>query len=72
MKTPKRLIDRLQNLITNFEENIQARHEYHDSKTEKWQESEKGELFSDETDTLQEGVDMLQEAFDNYFFIQPK
>ncbi|MBN4061634.1 hypothetical protein JYU20_00365 [Bacteroidales bacterium AH-315-I05] len=52
-------------LIAKIESKIEARQIQFDERSEKGQDSEKGELFEEKTDQLQEAVDNLETVHDN-------
>lgn len=56
MKKIKNLINKL---AEAFEERIDRRAEMFEDRSERWQESEKGEMYQSETDRLQEMSDEL-------------
>ena len=58
MKTTIKLLETLQN---HLEEQVSDREETFENRSEKWQESEKGEVFNELTGRLQE---MLDEVID--------
>jgi ElaB/YqjD/DUF883 family membrane-anchored ribosome-binding protein len=54
------LLDELQDMVDNREQTF-------DNRTEKWQESENGELHMEVTERIQEMRDDLDSQFDNIF-----
>lgn len=58
MRKIKKLLNELSEA---FEESIDRRTETFENRSEKWQESEKGEMFESETDRLQEMKDDLDD-----------
>lgn len=58
MKKIKKLLNELSEA---FEEKIDRRTETFENRSEKWQESEKGEMFESETDRLQEMKDDIDD-----------
>ena len=60
----KKISKMIADLTAVLEETIEKRTEFFDNKSEKWQESEKGEEYSNKTDTLQEILDELLYKYD--------
>jgi len=57
----KKIIKKLDALTAVLEERILDRNEVFDNRSQKWQESEKGEKYQERTDMLQE---MYDEVYD--------
>jgi vacuolar-type H+-ATPase subunit I/STV1 len=66
MKTTKQLQaiqSKLEALRDELSELIETRQNYFDEKSEKWQESDNGEKYSEDTDGLQNVNDNIDSAF---------
>lgn len=62
----KSLKERLKKLAEATEKEMNKRESYFESKSEKWQESDKGSYYLEDTEALSEGLDLLWEAYDYY------
>lgn len=60
----KTTIKQLESLLSKINDNIEQREIIFMDKSERWQESESGQEFSEKTDQLQSAHDMLQEAIE--------
>lgn len=66
LKRTKEIAEKMSQLdaLKNYFEEIKIqREESFENKSEKWQESEKGEEYSSDTDTIAEIVDSIESAF---------
>lgn len=57
----KTIIKAMDSLREKLESTILDREEVYNNRTERWQESEKGETYQERTDRLQEMLDELME-----------
>ena len=55
----KKILNKMESLWAAMEEEIEKRTNTFDNRSEKWQESEKGEEFQEKTDRMQEMLDEL-------------
>ena len=55
-------------LAEDCENELNNRNEYFSEKSEKWQDSKKGFRYEEDTNALEEGVSLINEALD-YFVI---
>lgn len=60
----KKLRAKLHNIAEEMDNEIVSRGIYFDEKSEKWQESEKGESYLEETNALEEAVGLVWESLD--------
>lgn len=58
MKEIKKLLTQLEEALNN---EIAKREEYYDTRSEKWQESEKGDEYLEKTDELQDMLFMVND-----------
>ena len=59
----KKIVKLIDNLTAEMDQVIEKRTEYFEEKSEKWQESEKGENYSYMTDQIQEYRDSLDDTY---------
>lgn len=57
----KKMVCKIEDIVADLEYIIEAEQEYFDERSESWQESEKGEEFSDRIYAIEE----LKDALDN-------
>ena len=57
----KKIIKKMEELSVMIEEETQKREETFDSRSERWQESEKGETFKETTDWLNDKLNELKD-----------
>lgn len=62
MKTLKQLLAKTEEFQIEVQELLELREEYYEERSEKWQESEKGEIYSMETEFVSTLNDALNEA----------
>jgi hypothetical protein len=60
----KKLRNKIEKLKDACEGRILDREEIFDNRSEKWQESEKGEAYSDKTDKIRDWFDQLGDMLD--------
>ena len=61
----KKIILNLEKQLKNLKELIQNREDIFDERSEKWQESEKGEFFQDQTLEMESQSDILEGVIDD-------
>jgi len=57
----KRIIKKIEDSIGIAELNLEKKQESYEDKSEKWQESEKGEIFYEKIEALEELISELQD-----------
>jgi adenylosuccinate synthase len=60
----KKIVKALSELQTLMEAEVEKRNETYDSRTENWQESEKGEEYQELTDNLEEFLGQIEEMIE--------
>lgn len=60
----KSIISKVENLIELVSDEINKREDFYSEKSEKWQESEKGEKYQEQTDSLSELLGGLEQFKD--------
>lgn len=61
-KQAQSLINKLNDIFGDAGESVEYREDYHLEKSERWQDSEKGEEYQDKTYLLEEYKDSIEEA----------
>jgi len=62
----KKLFDKLIVIAEKLQEEIERREEIFYDRSEKWQDGEKGEIYSDKTAELEDVLNSVDEAKDNF------
>jgi uridine kinase len=65
-KTMQERLNQMEHCLNSFEELKSEMQETFDEKSEKWQESERGEIYQSQIDAIEAICDSLQEAIDNF------
>jgi hypothetical protein len=60
----KKYLKQLEAMQEAMENEINKRHEFFDDKSEKWQDSEKGQDYSNKTDALETAESSITEAIE--------
>lgn len=61
----KKIISDLEKIHIQLENTLEKRESKYDDKSEKWQESEPGELFLEKSECLEEAVNEIYEALES-------
>ena len=62
----KSILNKLENLRDVLQEELDDREFYYDSRSDAWQESEKGDYYLERTDMLEETLGNLQMSLDSF------
>lgn len=58
----KKILSQLEAIKEKLELKLEQREEYFVDRSDKWRESEKGDLYQDKTDELQNVIDSIDES----------
>lgn len=61
----KNLLKKLEDVQSKMQEKVDKREETYDGRSWEWQESDKGETYSDKTYQLQESLDAVEQAIED-------
>lgn len=67
----KKIIAKLQEICDELNAEVEKRNDTYESRTEKWQESEKGEAYQEGTDMIEEYASELSDWISNLEDMKP-